>query len=346
MTMLDIRINTLGSTEWDAFVHTIPGATFAHLYAWKQVIEGEYGNPCYYFEAWSGTDLQGVLPTTYVASRLFGRQLVSVPYLDTGGPLYSTETAKDSLIAAAVEQAAKCGADVCLRSLESDLCAWPRQTSKVTMYLPLQSTPEETLKLFSSERRNRIKKALKNGLSVSFHKEDALEQFYAVFCENMRDLGSPVHSWSFFQRILVEFPGNSGILLVKDSAGKTIGAGLYFRFGNILALPWVSSLRDSFKLNPNIIMYWELIKWGCEAGAEIFDFGRSSLDSGTFEYKRQWGAEPVPLYWYLHSLSGTNSIEAIDSTSRKNQLMIDFWKKLPLTVANFIGPKLRKSISL
>lgn len=344
--MAVITINTTEKDAWDHFVHSSPEATYAHLHGWQHVIKESYAHPSYNFECWDGNDLVGMVPMVHLNSRLFGNQLVSMPYLDTGGPLFRDRVNCQELLDAVKVKSLELGADICIRWLDSSLCNWPRQAEKVTMYLPLQPEPDQMLKVFSSERRNRIKKAVKNGLRVSFHREDGLDSFYDIFAINMRDLGSPVHSKKFFKQILETFKDETGLLVVHDTDDKPIGAGLYFRFNDLLALPWVSSLRESFKLNPNIIMYWELIKWGCQTGAKTFDFGRSSIDSGTYEYKRQWGAEPVPLYWYLHSKTGGSSIEAIDSSSKKNQLMIDLWKRLPLSVANFIGPKLRKSISL
>jgi len=340
-----ITINTIGKDDWDRLVLRLPGATFAHLYGWKDVIEGTYANPCYFFECRVGNDLAGILPMVHLKSLLFGNQLVSMPYLDTGGPLFTEKSIGEKLMVAVQAKAAELEADICLRSLDEELCDWSRQTEKVTMYLQLQQDPEQMLKVFSSERRNRIKKAAKNGLTVTFHREEALDVFYRIFAENMRDLGSPVHSKLFFKRILTTFKDEAGLLIVQDPHGKHIGAGLYFRFADLLALPWVSSLRDSFKLNPNIIMYWELIKYGCLSGAKTFDFGRSTIDSGTFEYKRQWGAETVPLYWYLHSARG-NNLTKMSPASKRNQIMIASWKKLPLSIANTVGPILRKSISL
>lgn len=344
--MAVITINTTGRDAWDRLVLSSPEATYAHLYGWKQVISESYGHSTYYFECWDGNDLAGVVPMAHLKSRLFGNQLVSMPYLDTGGPLFKDQLTRNNLLEAVVAKASELGADVCLRDLDDSLCDWPAQTGKVTMYLQLLQEPEQMLKVFSSERRNRIKKATKNGLRVSFHRQEALDDFYRIFSENMRDLGSPVHSKQFFRIILDTFKEETGLLVVYDTNDRPIGAGLHFRFKNLLALPWVSSLRDSFKLNPNIIMYWELIKWGCQNGAKTFDFGRSTIDSGTYEYKRQWGAIPVPLYWHQYSKNVGSAIEAIDSTSKKNQLMIELWKKLPLSVANVVGPKLRKSISL
>jgi serine/alanine adding enzyme len=344
--MAVIKINTAGKDAWDHFVHCSPEATYAQLYGWKNVLQESYGQPSFNFECWDGDELVGIMPVFHFKSMLFGNQLVSMPYLDTGGPLFKDQLTCQDLLNAVKVKALELGSDVCLRSLDDNLCDWPRQTEKVTMHLPLQQEPDQMLKVFSSARRNRIKKAVKNGLKVSFHREDGLDRFYNIFTNNMRDLGSPVHSKKFFKEILATFKDETGLLVVYDIKDKPIGAGLYFRFNDLLALPWVSSLRDSFKLNPNIIMYWELIKWGCQTGAKTFDFGRSSLDSGTYEYKRQWGANPVPLFWYHHLKTDGRSIEAINSSSKKNQLLIDWWKKLPLSVANFIGPKLRKSISL
>jgi len=321
-------------------------ASYAHLFGWKGVVERAYANPCYNFECWGKPGLVGILPMVHLKSRLFGNHFVSMPYLDCGGPLFTDPGACQSLLAEATSKAGALGASVCVRSMREGILDWKAQTEKVTMHLSLQSDPEAMLKKFSSERRNRIKKAAKNGLTVSFQREEGLDVFYRIFSENMRDLGSPVHSKRFFREILATFQRETGVVIVNDPKGDSIGAGLFLRFKELLALPWVSCLRHTFKLNPNIILYWELIKRGCETGAMTFDFGRSTKGSGTFEYKRQWGAEPVPLFWYQQPCSDLNGGSSLDSKSAKNQAMIALWKKLPLCIANGVGPMLRKSISL
>lgn len=343
--MTEIKINAISREEWDDFVLAHPRATFAHLWGWKEVIGNVYGHPAYYFEAWEDGMLAGVLPMIFIKSRLFGRQLISMPYLDTGGPLCTTAGALAGLVGAAAEKAADLKADISLRMLDDVESRWQTSTNKVTMHLELEKDPKALLKKIPSERRNRIRKADRNGLETVFKGAESLDTFYAIFSENMKDLGSPVHGKDFFREILKAFGSYAGLIIVENESGKAIGSGLYFRFRDTLSLPWVSSLRDEFKLYPNIILYWELIKWGCENGFEVFDFGRSTIDSGTFEFKRRWGAQPVQLYWQFYS-QGEGTIESLDADSTKNRIMIAVWKKLPLSVANAFGPMLRKSISL
>ncbi|OGP16659.1 MAG: hypothetical protein A2V21_305085 [Deltaproteobacteria bacterium GWC2_55_46] len=343
--MIDLKINSASRAEWDSYVLAHPDSTFAHLYGWKEVIRRSYGHEPFYLEAWDQGRLSGVLPLVQIKSRLFGRQMASMPYLDTGGCLADSIEATRELVNAARELALRLRSEVVLRSTDPSDIGWQTSTGKVTMHMGLNPDPKALLKSIPSERRNRIRKSENNGLNVGFIAPGEIERFYAVFSQNMKDLGSPVHSKRFFTEILSAFGENAGLIAVNDSDGRTVGAGLYFRHRGVLSLPWVSCLRSAFKLNPNISLYWKLIAWGCETGAEVFDFGRSTPGSGTFEFKRQWGAAPVQLYWRRFNPNGKITGE-LDSDSAKGRLMASAWKKLPLCVANTIGPALRKSISL
>jgi hypothetical protein len=114
-----------------------------------------------------------------------------------------------------------------------------------------------------------------------------------------------------------------------------------------MSLPWVSSIRDTFELYPNILLYWELIAKACNEECDTFNFGRSSEDSGTYEFKRQWGAVPDPLYWYAWSDAPGQGLEAsLRADSARREGLTRLWSRLPLSVANRAGPWLRKSISL
>jgi FemAB-related protein (PEP-CTERM system-associated) len=343
--LIEITINTISQAEWDSFVKNHPDSNIGHLYGWKNVVESSYKHDSYYIAASKTGKLVGILPLVHIQSRLFGRHLVSMPFLDTGGPLFYSDESLMEIIKAATEKASELRATVDLRNMFEMNIKWKASMKKVTMHIPLLENEDKMYKSLPTERRNRIKSSIKKGLQVTFHGNEAINEFYGIFAENMRDLGSPVHSKCFFANILRVFPDNTGIVLVRDSNNNGIGAGLYFRYRDILSLPWVSSLRNTFKLNPNIILYWELMKKGCQTNARIFDFGRSTIHSGTYEYKRQWGAAPVQLYWYYHN-DKSKGLDSIDSESRKNRMMISAWKRLPLSFANIIGPRLRKSISL
>ncbi len=339
--MLEIRVNTLRDHQWDDFVDSQEHAVWAHQVVWRSVIGRVYFCPTYYFEAWKGSTLVGVLPMVHVSSRLFGNHLVSMPYLDAGGVLAVDADVERTLLGGAAAQAESLGARCDVRSplpLETD---WEVSRDKMTLKLELDSDVDAVWRSLSSTRRNRVRKAQKNGLITSFHDKEELPAFYGVFSRNMRDLGSPVHSQRFLDAVLSCFPEQTGIILVRDKDSRPVGAGLYVRFRDTMALPWVSCRRDTFHLYPNMLLYWDLIQKACHEGASQFDFGRSSIDSGTYEFKRQWGAEPNQLYWYSRSANGGSDSAALDAQSPCQRALIGLWKHLPLPITNRLGPKLR-----
>jgi lipid II:glycine glycyltransferase (peptidoglycan interpeptide bridge formation enzyme) len=154
---------------------------------------------------------------------------------------------------------------------------------------------------------------------------------------NFRDLGTPFHSKAFLRKLLDTFNKSTGILVAKYH-GKVIAGMLYVHFKNVFADPWASSLRTYNKLCPNNILYWEAIRYACRSGFKYFDFGRSTLGQGTLRFKKQWGSEQVPLY-YQYSLNRAKSIATTTAVEKsKYQLAIHIWKRLPMIVANTIGP--------
>lgn len=345
--MIEIGRNLISPKEWDGFVASCP-SSLCHLYGWLGVAASAYGHEPFALAAKEGGEVVGVLPAVLMTSRLFGRSLVSMPFLDEGGPLAVSEEAAKALAAALVSVAAANGAAPDIR------CPYPlapegmkRVGDKVSMWMELASTEEKLLKSLPATRRNRIRKAEGNGLRAVFADADRLSDFYRVFCRNMRDLGSPVHSLRFFSEILARFPKNAGLVLVEDERAMVLGAGLYFRNGRAMSLPWVSSLRDDFGRYPNIALYWELMRKASAEGCDTFDFGRSSVGSGTYEFKRQWGAKPRELYWYVRGGGPGAGLEAeLRANSGRKEMAVKVWARLPLPIANFAGPLLRRSISL
>ncbi|MCK4386144.1 MAG: GNAT family N-acetyltransferase [candidate division Zixibacteria bacterium] len=217
------------------------------------------------------------------------------------------------------------------------------KTDKVTLSLNLDDDPQKLWKKLPPERRNRIRKTEKLGLSTEFAGKEALDSFYRIFAVNMRDLGSPVHSRSFFKNILEEFPKNSQLILVKHDQNY-IGAALGLFFKDTFTIPWVSSLRKYFSLYPNNSLYWEAMKFACSGGLKIFDFGRSSVGSGTFTFKVRWGAKPQPLYWQ-YQLFKKKKLPGLSADNPKYGTAIKLWKCLPVPITKLIGPKIRKYIT-
>lgn len=324
---------------WDAFLDGHPLSTIAHRWAWREIIGGAYRHRMISLAAVDGATLRGVLPLALVSGRILGRYLVSMPFLDYGGACAAGGDAERALVATAAAIAHEENAVLELR------CSDPRpldlscSLDKATMLLPLGDDEDAVWDRLSSERRNRIRKGRKAGLKAGIHGPEALDDFFKVFAANMRDLGSPVHSRSFFSRAAAELDGRLRVVVVRDGASP-IGAGIMLLDGDTIAIPWVSSLREAFPKCPNQTLYWEAIRFGIAAGFRTLDFGRSSKDSGTFEAKRQWGAEPRQLHWYFSPGDARPPAGDVHRFSWVSRV----WRRLPLAVTNAAGPRLRRSI--
>jgi serine/alanine adding enzyme len=329
---------------WDRFVEQHPRATVGHMSAWGRIAKAAYGAAPTYLIAEDGADIVGVLPLVLVKSRLFGRRLVSMPFLDYGGvlaePGHGIEQALvDEALAVARGRSSQ---TLGLRQFHREPLPYPVSDDRVTMLLPLTSE-EQVWKALSSERRNRVRKGEKNGLVASWCGPEALDDFYSVFAVNMRDLGSPVHSRRFFSVMLEELPGTARLLMVRDRDGRAVGAALCLFFRDAIMVPWVSSLREAFHLCPNFVLYWEVIRFGCRNGYRLLDLGRSFKNAGTFEFKRQWGAAPHTLPWiFIDTVPG--AAPSVDRDSSRFDLLIRAWKKIPVPLANAVGPWIRGQV--
>jgi len=325
--------------SWDDFVNASPDGTVCHLYNWRDVIQQAYGHKTFFLAATSNGEIRGVLPLVLIRSRMFGRNLVSMPYMDYGGALTQDAGVRNMLVEAAIRLGSVHRAALSLRCSSEQGLDLPVWLEKSTMLLDLGNNDAELWNRLPSERRNRIRKGQKNGLVASFHGSEALEDFYRVFATNMRDLGSPVHSRQFFHEMFTYLRPYLAIVLVRYK-GQAIGGACVFLYKDRIIIPgWISSLRPFFHLCPNPVIHWEIMRYGIARGFRVLDLGRSSKSTGTFEAKRQWHAKPSQLYWY-HSPATLTSGDAKARFANG----IDLWRRLPLFIANTIGPSLRRSI--
>jgi FemAB-related protein (PEP-CTERM system-associated) len=191
--------------------------------------------------------------------------------------------------------------------------------------------------------RNQVRKALKSGLEVSWSGPEGLDDFYDVFAENMRDLGSPVHSRKFFTAILREHADTARLIHVTDG-GRTVGSGVCLAFKDTVMIPWASSRREYLSKCPNNLLYWEAIRWGSAEGFRRFDFGRSSRGSGTYHFKRQWGATEQPLRWEIWRRNGDRAA-LVQASDTRYAVAARAWKHLPVSITRLCGPMLRRQIS-
>jgi serine/alanine adding enzyme len=343
-----ISVTEVGTDDagkaWDRFVLAHPLASSYHLMAWRCVVEKACGHRTFYLMARDEyEEVRGVLPLVFLSSRFFGHFLVSMPFFNYGGVLADDSEAQGALVEAAIGVARGLNA-TCIELRQQELLDvnWPSKQHKVSMRLALPSDFETLWRDFPSKLRSQIRRAQKGELTVRIAAGEILDDFYLVFVRNMRDLGTPVYARRFFETILQTFPTETRVCVVylRD---RPVAAGFLCGFLNRLEIPWASSDRRYNRLAPNMLLYSSVLEFACREGFQQFDFGRSSLASGTYRFKEQWGARPVPLYWYYWSSNGRSMAEV----SRENPMYsaaIKVWTRLPLTLTKVIGPVIVRHI--
>ena len=269
--------------------------------------------------------------------------LVSVPYVNYGGVVADTPVIAAELLDEACRIADLLGVShLELRHtapLEGD---WPVRTDKVTMLRALPGSAEELWKALGGKLRAQVKRPQREGATVERGGAGLLPDFYRVFAENMRDLGTPVYPIEFFQAIAGTLPDAVEVVVVRVK-GEPAAAGFLLANGNTLEIPWASSLRRHNPIGVNMLLYWSALEGAVEKGFAAFDFGRSTREGGTYRFKRQWGAEERPLYWHYWLRPGV-PLPQLNPHNPKYALAIKVWQRLPLAVANTLGPHLVKNL--
>jgi FemAB-related protein (PEP-CTERM system-associated) len=328
------------SVDWEAYVASREDASGYHGWAWRRVFQQSFGHECVYLIARLGSQTTGVLPLVHISSRLFGRHLTSLPFLNYGGVVADSVDVGKGLVNEAVAIARTRGCrHVELRHIARRFDDLPCKQHKVTMRLELSPGLWERL---DRKVRNQIRKAEKSQLQVVRGKDELLSEFYQVFARNMRDLGTPVYARRFFAEILNAFPEHAHVVVVR-LGDRPVAAGLTYRTGDVIEIPWASSVRDYNSLCPNHLLYWHALQAAIAEGCTTFDFGRSTPNEGTYKFKEQWGARPVTLHWEYRLLQG-NQLPDQSPKNPKFRIAIELWKRLPLWLTNIIGPSIVRSI--
>jgi FemAB-related protein (PEP-CTERM system-associated) len=339
----NIRVSIAKASDggaWEAYVDARGDAAGYHSWRWRQVFADAFGHEPVYVIAREGGLITGVLPMVQIKSMLFGRTLTSLPFLNYGGVIADgPEIAKALIEAAQHEAVARRCSHVELRHVEAQFPELPCKQHKVSMRLKTAPGMWEAL---DRKVRNQIRKAEKSGLVVERGGAELVGDFYDVFARNMRDLGTPVYSRRLFDEVMRVFPDRAQIHVVRLN-GLAIAGGLTYRTSQMVQLPWASSLRSYNTLCPNVLLYWDAIQFANESGAGVFDMGRSTPNEGTFKFKAQWGAEPVPLHWE-YQLIEQAELPNVSPANPKYQFAIALWQKLPLAVTLRVGPMIVRAI--
>jgi len=339
--MLKVELYKDSPEEWDTFVLGHKDSTFFHQIGWKNVVEKTYGHKPFYLVVKENGSIKGILPLFLMKHILFGKFLVSVPFGDYAGICADDEETSNILLKEAIKISDSNGAKFLeLRNIESmNNGSLMTKTTRATLILKLEEDPQKLWKSLKPKVRNQVRKAEKSGIKAEIGDKSLVRDFYNVYAHNMRDLGTPVHSLSFFENILNIFPENSNVIIVRLD-GKAIGAAVATYFRDTMEIPWSSSLRDFFALCPNNLLYWTALEYACSKGYKLFNFGRSPWESGTFQFKKQWGAEPVQLHYQYYVNNGDEMPDYTPSTSSRFDMAIWLWRKLPVSITKLIGPRI------
>ncbi|NKC12964.1 MAG: FemAB family PEP-CTERM system-associated protein [Gammaproteobacteria bacterium] len=330
--------------EWDAFTASHPHGTLYHQSAWKRLIEELFGHECYFLLARRfGQGIAGILPMVRQRSRLFGDYLVSMPYVNFGGVLADNASVAAALLVEGALHAQRLGCShLESRDVIPQPVQWPCRTDKIVMQLALPESSEQLNHQLRTKLRAQIKRPLRSGAIAYVGGGELLRDFYTVFAVNMRDLGTPVYSRAFFASIAQTFAENIHIVIVRVGRRPVAGAFL-LRTGTRMEIPWASSLRAYNHLSVNMMLYWEVLKLAIELDCELFDFGRTTPDSGAHKFKQQWGAQPRQLYWHYWLRDGSE-LPGLNPNNPKYALAIALWQRLPVWVSRIAGPLIVRNL--
>ncbi|MFZ4289632.1 FemAB family XrtA/PEP-CTERM system-associated protein [Variovorax sp. HJSM1_2] len=328
--------------KWDQFVFAFSDSTFFHRAGWQDVISGVFGHKTVYLYAERDDEIVGVLPLVCVSSRLFGKSLASLPFGVYGGIASSVPDASSLLEKSAKSWAQMLKVDYLeFRNIQPRNKDWPTQDLYVTFRKTLLPDEEQNMLAIPRKQRAMVRKGIKNELSGEI--DSGVERFFSLYANNVLRHGTPAMPKRYFQALKKEFGADCEILTVVDKNNIALSSVMSFYFKNEV-LPYYAGDDESARhLAANDFKYWELMRRACQRGIEIFDYGRSKKDTGSYSFKKNWGFSPSQLH-YEYDLYNISSIPQNNPNNKKYKLMIEIWKRLPIKVANFIGPHIVKNL--
>lgn len=325
----------------EAFVRASGGSLF-HRPAWLAAVEQGTGNRACGILAERGGAIVGWLPLSLVHSPIFGRMLASSGFAVEGGPLASDDDVALALCRAAEEMALRlCCPTVELRGGIAP-ADWDQRTdSHCGFVAELAADDDAQLTAIPRKQRAEVRKGLKNEMQVSVgtSAEDRAAH-YAVYAESVRNLGTPVFPRSLFDATLDMLDGD--ILTVRHEGVPVASVLSFYHDGAVLPY-WGGGTWAARTLRANDVMYYALMNHARERGCTRFDFGRSKTGSGAYSFKKNWGFEPEPLSYASWTAPGAEKRDA-DPTSSKHAARIAAWQKLPLSIANRVGPFIARGL--
>ncbi|MEQ1889845.1 MAG: FemAB family XrtA/PEP-CTERM system-associated protein [Alphaproteobacteria bacterium] len=342
--MTEIRtLDSASEAAWENFVAICPEATFFHKTGWRRVIEKSFGQKAYYLYAESGGEIQGILPLVHVKSMLFGSGLISTAFTVGGGTAALNEPARRALDLHAQRLCADLGAGhIEYRGVSNVPDGWvARDDLYASFSWEIAAREEDNLKQIPRKQRAVVRKAIEAELACAI--ETDVNNFFELFSASVHRLGTPVQSKRYFMNLLREFGPHDCDILTISAAGQPVSSVLSFYFKDAVLPYFTGGALAARQYGANDLMYWRLMRQARERGYRVFDFGRSKAGTGPYSFKKNWGFTPVPVT-HAYYLPDGGPIPNTNPTNPKYELMIKAWQRMPLALANLIGPYIIRGI--
>lgn len=328
--------NVVMAARWDAFVLACPEATFFHRAGWQKIIQGVFGHDTYFLYVEANGHIQGVLPLAHVNSWLFGSSLVGLPFAVYGGVAALSAQVVEALEMEAQKIAKHLGvAHLELRNVNSRHSDWPTQDLYVTFRKNILPQEEANLLAIPRKQRAMVRKGIKNGLVSEI--DSTVDRFFALFADNVHRHGTPAMPRKYFQALQEEFGPDCEILTIVSPDGHPLSSVISFYFRDEVLPYYAGDFEPARDLAANDFKYWELMRRACARGIRVFDYGRSKQGTGPYAFKKNWGFEPEPLH-YEYCLYKRDVIPQNNPSNAKYKLLINAWRRMPLGLANWLGP--------
>jgi FemAB-related protein (PEP-CTERM system-associated) len=327
--------------RWDAFVRRTADATFFHLSAWERIVREVFRHRTFFLYAERAGDIIAVLPLAEVRSRLFGHALTSLPFCVYGGVAGNAEGA--ALLEAEAEALARRlrVEHLELRNFAPRHADWPRQDLYVTFRKEILPDEEANLLAIPRKQRAMVRKGIRHGLVAEI--DDDIERFFALYADNVLRHGTPALPKAFFRRLRSEFGADCEVLTVTGADGRPLSSVLTFYFRDEVLPYYAGDDVAARELAANDFKYWALMRRAGARGCRVFDFGRSKVGTGPYSFKKNWGFEPQPLS-YEYRLYRRESVPQNNPMNPKYRAFIALWRRLPLRVANSLGPLIVRNL--
>jgi len=330
------------ASRWNAFVFGCPDATFFHRIEWRDIMESVFRHRTHYLLAERDGQIVAVLPLVEVKSRLFGHAMTSLPFAVYGGIAGSDAEAVDALDEAADALSRKAGVQhLEYRNLTERHPEWPRQEVYVTFRKEILADEEANMLAIPRKQRAMVRKGIKNGLVSEI--DSNVDRFFALYSDNVLRHGTPALPKRFFETLMKVFGQDCEVMTITSPEGKILSTVLTFYFRDEVLPYYAGDDLAARDLAANDFKYWELMRRACARGYKLFDYGRSKVGTGPYSFKKNWGFEPLPLS-YEYRLYKRDEVPQNNPLNPKYRAFIAMWRRLPLAVANTIGPHIVRNL--